>query len=69
MENTNLGLQWLSSMFPESDESENLLEIWNDKIANIPVRFYKPKIHGSKRTTGVVYFHGGGFTLGSVGKL
>lgn len=56
-------------MHPKDEESEKLLEIWNEKIANIPVRFYKPKIHGSKRTTGVVYFHGGGFTLGSVGRL
>ena len=54
-------------MHPKDEESENLLEIWNEKIANIPVRFYKPKTLG-KKTTGVVHFHGGGFTIGSVGR-
>ena len=55
-------------MHPKDEESERLLEIWNEKIANILVRFYKPKTLG-KKTTGVVYFHGGGFTIGSVGRL
>lgn len=66
LENLNGELQRLSSVLPKDEESEKYLEIQDGKIANIPVRIYKPKIHGNKMTTGVVYLHGGGFTIGSV---
>ncbi|KAJ7392845.1 carboxylic ester hydrolase [Desmophyllum pertusum] len=44
---------------------EGLMEIQDSKIANIPVRIYQPKnlLHDA---TGVVYLHGGGWTIGSV---
>ncbi|KAL9963951.1 hypothetical protein ACROYT_G027514 [Oculina patagonica] len=59
----------LPSMPNKVDDLEKFLEIRDDKIANIPVRIYKPKNFlndASKESTGVVYLHGGGWTIGSV---
>ena len=60
---------WAAKMFAKEESSLHIQDI---KIANVPVRIYTPKdffnIHNSKRT-GVVYFHGGGWTYGSVGEL
>ena len=53
------------------EETEKFLEIKDDKIANIPVRIYKPKSllnDAGKKSAGVVYLHGGGWTIGSVGR-
>ena len=61
-------MEWLPLVLPKDEESGRFLEIWDYKIANIPVRVYKPKDLEGKKSTGVVYFHGGGFTIGSVGR-
>ena len=53
-------------------ESEDEFEIKDIEIANVPVRIYKPKhisTDADKKLTGVVYLHGGGWMLGSVGEL
>ena len=54
------------------DDERDLLQIQDIKIANIPVRIYKPKHlfnDATRKTTGVVYLHGGGWTTRSVGKF
>ena len=65
--------KWIHKWLPNTvDEAEKFLEIQDDKIANIPVRIYKPKTlfnDTGKKLTGVVYLHGGGWTIGSVGRL
>lgn len=48
------------------------MEIQNVKIVNVPVRIYTPKnifSDAGKKSTGVVYLHGGGWTGGSVCKF
>ena len=65
---------WLPFTQPDSrdGETDKLLQIQDIKIANVPVRIYKPKHLSNdpdKRLTGVVYLHGGGWTIGSVGKF
>ena len=53
-------------------ESTDEFEIKDIEIANVPVRIYKPKhlsTDADKKLTGVVYLHGGGWMLGSVGEL
>ena len=53
-------------------ESGDEFEIKDIEIANVPVRIYKPKhlsTDADKKLTGVVYLHGGGWMLGSVGEL
>ena len=62
--------KWMHNWIPNKvDEAEKFLEIQDDKIANIPVRIYKPKnLDAAKKSTGVVYLHGGGWTIGSVGR-
>ena len=46
------------------------LQIEDLKIANVPVRVYRPKQipDGGTKLTGVVFLHGGGWIFGSVGK-
>ena len=64
--------KWIHKWIPNKvDEDEKYLEIQDDKIANIPVRIYKPKNlldDKSRKSTGVVFLHGGGWTIGSVGR-
>ena len=51
------------------DEGSDL-EVYDTKIADVPVRVYKPKqFDAAKKSTGVVYIHGGGWTIASVGKF
>ena len=65
MNEKNLAKWLLPNQVAESDE---FLEIRDDEIANIPVRIYKPKnLDAAKKSTGFVYLHGGGWTIGSVG--
>ena len=64
----NLKWEHKSLPLPKVDESGRFLEIWDDKIANIPVRIYKPKSLEGKKSTALVYLHGGGWTIGSVGR-
>ncbi|XP_078378921.1 arylacetamide deacetylase-like [Oculina patagonica] len=62
--------KWIHKWLPNKvDDPEKFLEIQDDMIANIPVRIYKPKhllSDAGKKSTGVVYLHGGGWTIGSV---
>ena len=52
---------------PEIDKS---WQFQDAKISNVPVRIYKPRHHDKgKKVTGVVYLHGGGWTIGSIGKF
>ena len=46
------------------------LHIEDAKIANVPVRVYRPKDISDDGTklTGVVFLHGGGWIFGSIGK-
>ena len=63
IENTN----YLLNVAKRKKKEGSGLEVHDTKIANVPVRVYKPK-HSDAKSTGVVYIHGGGWTLGSVGK-
>uniref|UniRef100_A0A8B9DJR2 Alpha/beta hydrolase fold-3 domain-containing protein n=1 Tax=Anser cygnoides TaxID=8845 RepID=A0A8B9DJR2_ANSCY len=38
-------------------------------FGKVPVRIYQPKAPSSSQRRGVMFFHGGGWTLGSVGKI
>lgn len=47
------------------------MDIKDTQIARVPVRIYTPKHllkENAKKSTGVIFLHGGGFMLGSVGK-
>ncbi|KAL9963952.1 hypothetical protein ACROYT_G027515 [Oculina patagonica] len=61
--------KWLhKQMEMKVADEEKFMEIQDDKIANVPVRIYTPKtLDAGKKSTGVVYLHGGGWTIGSVG--
>ena len=65
--------KWLTQTPVKDDETEHdMLEIRDMKIAYIPVRIYKPKHllnDAAKKLTGVVYLHGGGLTMQSVGRF
>ena len=52
---------------PQIDKSWQIQDV---KISNVPVRIYKQRQHDpGKKVTGVVYLHGGGWTIASVGKF
>lgn len=58
---------WKPLMQTEVDKS---WEIKDTTIANVPVLIYRPEyVNEGKKTTGVVYIHGGGWTFGSPGKF
>ena len=65
VENMNYLLNVAEGIFAPGEGQD--LEVHDTKIANVPVRVYKPK-HPDAKSTGVVYIHGGGWTIGSVGK-
>ena len=59
-------------LFPYVRTSSHLDDviIWDTHISGIPVRMYKPPGHqGSQKIPGVVYYHGGGWTLLSIGNI
>ena len=64
VENTNYYLLNVAKLKKKEGSD---LKVHDTKIANVPVRVYKPK-HPDAKSTGVVYIHGGGWTIGSVGK-
>ena len=66
IENLNYLLNVAEQIF--APDKEPGLDVYDTKIANVPVRVYKPK-HPDTKPTGVVYIHGGGWTIGSVGKF
>lgn len=73
MENEKTMQGWviaLKSAIKKDHDHERFLEIKDERIANIPVRIYKPKnIDAGKKLTGLVFLHGGGWTIGTVGRL
>jgi len=73
MENEKTMQGWaivLKSVIKKDHDHERFLEIRDERIANIPVRIYKPKnIDAGKKSTGLVFLHGGGWTIGTVGRL
>lgn len=67
IENVNRLLHRWLLFAKEEDQS---WQIKDTKISNIPVRIYKPTHLGcGERITGVIYLHGGGWTIGSVDLL
>jgi acetyl esterase len=44
--------------------TRDVAEVVDDTVGDVPVRFYRP---GEAPTGLVVYFHGGGFVMGSIG--
>ena len=64
IENTNYLLNVMAKLKKKEGSD---LKVHDTRIANVPVRVYKPK-HPDAKSRGVVYIHGGGWTLGSVGK-
>lgn len=72
MENEKTMQGWviaLKSAIKNDHDHERFLEIKDERIANIPVRIYKPKdIDTGKKSTGLVFLHGGGWTIGTVGR-
>ena len=57
--------------FVQPQINNKLWQIKDIKIVNVPVRIYTPTHlfnDATKKLTGVVYLHGGGWTMGSVGK-
>ena len=59
----------LGRLISQSELKDDELEFQDIKIANVPVRIYKPKHVGAgTKLTGVIYLHGGGWTICSVGK-
>ena len=51
----------------KQDKSVNFHDI---KIANIPVRVFRPvQSEDGDKLPAVVFYHGGGWTLGSVGEI
>ena len=66
IENLNYLLNVAEQIFAPDEGPD--LDLHDTKIANVPVRVYKPK-HLDAKSTGVVYIHGGGWTIGSVGKF
>lgn len=73
MENEKTMQGWviaLKSAIKKDHDHERFLEIKDERIANIPVRIYKAKnIDLGKKSTGLVFLHGGGWTIGTVGRL
>lgn len=72
-ENLNSLLHLLLPLTPSetrSDPSDNKwMDIKDTQIARVPVRIYTPKHllkENAKKSTGVIFLHGGGFMLGSV---
>ena len=71
-------LSFTSGLY-KNDSYSDVLEINNTEIFGVHVRIYKPvnKTNESAGTKGnngtllpgVIYFHGGGWTIGSLGKL
>lgn len=51
---------------PASDEK---LTVMDTKFDGVPVRLYVPKGHPDSLKRAVVYIHGGGWCVGSAGKL
>lgn len=41
-------------------------DLWFDKV---PVRIYQPKAPSASQRRGVMFFHGGGWVFGSLGKI
>ena len=72
MENEKTMQGWviaLKSATKNDHDHERFLEIKDERIANIPVRIYKPKnIDTGRKSTGLVFLHGGGWTIGTVGR-
>jgi len=70
MENEKTMQGWaiaLKTAIKKDHDHERFLEIRDERIANIPVRIYKPKkIDAGKKSTGLVFLHGGGWTIGTV---
>ena len=59
----------LGLLISQQESKDDELEFQDIKIADVPVRIYRPKHAGAgKRVTGVIYLHGGGWTYCSVGK-
>ena len=57
----------LALVEPQIDKS---WQFQDGKISNVPVRIYKLRQYDKgKKVTGVVYLHGGGWTIGSVSKF
>ena len=74
IENLNCILDWIVQIGIKPDETElqGFMEIQNMNISNVPVRIYTPKnilSDAGKKSTGVVFLHGGGWTRGSVCKF
>ena len=73
IENLNSILDWVVQTGIKDGETEQgFMEIQNVKIANVPVRIYTSKnifSDAGKKSTGVVYLHGGGWIRGSVCKF
>ena len=63
----------LAPMILNSGRLDGLVTTHDTEMNGVPVRLYEPwvpqaKVKKQKLQPGLVYYHGGGWTIGSVGK-
>ena len=56
-----------------SNRLDELVTTRDIELLGVPVRVYEPRVQASKRnikrlSPGMVYYHGGGWTIGNIGK-
>ena len=57
----------ISNMSQYATRLHFVFQSYDDIIAEVPVRVYTP-VNKNEDSAIIVYFHGGGFAFGSVGK-
>ena len=57
----------ISNMSQYATRLHFVLQSYDDIIAEVPVRVYIP-VNMNEDSAMIVYFHGGGFAFGSIGK-
>ncbi|XP_066493604.1 arylacetamide deacetylase-like 3 [Tiliqua scincoides] len=57
-------LQFLQS--PGKQGKDSTLFIRDMKFKDVPVRIYQPKVPSAGRRKGIIFFHGGGWVMGSI---
>lgn len=60
-------IRYIQDRMPVGVDPKLLIKnLWFDKV---PIRIYQPKVPSASQRRGVMFFHGGGWILGSLGKI